>query len=150
MSLTIDVAGHAVSLALLTAAAAVLLWLAFAILSLASRTPQPKRGLRAAERNLIAGSVVLLVAWGYSFDAMSLLRGRSAESATPAATAEARGGSCALITTGMTTLQVGTTIGKADEVRNDEATRGPGAETWVYRTTRCSVSFLGGKVESVN
>jgi hypothetical protein len=49
----------------------------------------------------------------------------------------------------MAASDVESRLGKADEVRSDEKTRGPGAATWVYRGSRCAVHLLDEKVEMV-
>lgn len=152
MDFAIDIAGRHVPWTLLLLAVVALLWLVFVALSHFSRSSQPKSGLRSAERNLIICSVALLLAWGVAFDALSLVRSKSDDTDAAAAAAGASGskGTCYVLTTAMTASQVTAKIGKADEVRNDEKTRGPGAETWIYRGTRCTVAMLDGKVESVN
>jgi len=42
-------------------------------------------------------------------------------------------GTCASLSAAMSTDEVSAKIGKAAEVHNDEKTRGPGAETWIYK-----------------
>lgn len=136
-------------LPLLAAAAVVVLWLVLLLMSAFSRARHPDSGLRTSEHRLIFGSMVLAIAWGVAFDAKSLLssaRHISLQSTTPVAQAT---GSCALVTEGMSADEAGGKLGKPDEIRNDEKTRGPGAATWIYNGSRCAVRVLGGRVESV-
>jgi hypothetical protein len=148
--MTIDVAGYHLPLTLLVAAAVLLLWLVILLLSAFARKKHPEGGLRGSEHRLIVGSILLAVAWGVAFDAKTLLQSArrvSLESTIPSA-AQATG-SCALVTEGMDSTEAATKLGKADEVRNDERTRGPGAETWIYHGSRCAVHILAGKVETI-
>ena len=133
----------------LIAIAVVALWLAILLLSAVSRTKHPDGGLRSSEHRVIFASIALAIAWGIAFDAKSLLSSAqrvNLESATPAAQSN---GSCALVTEGMSSDEAGAKLGKPDSIRNDEKTRGPGAETWVYNGSRCAVHILAGKVETV-
>lgn len=151
MDFAFDIAGHHVPWTFLLLAVVALQWLVFVALSHFSRTAQPKSGMRGSERNLIISSVALLIAWGVTFDALSLVRSKSNDTETAVEGSQASSqGTCYVVTTDMTASQVTARIGKADEVRDDARTRGPGAETWVYRGTRCTVAMLDGKVESVN
>ncbi len=125
-------------------------WIVFVIGSFASRAKTPRTGLRSAERNLIVSSVLLVAVWLYTFG-MPLMPATAAHSADPSATAaKAATGSCASIDVGMNAAQVKERLGKADETRNDEATRGPGAAILIYRDSRCSIHLLDDKVELVD
>jgi hypothetical protein len=149
-SVIINIAGRHVPLTILLLAAAALPWLLFVAVSTFSRTPQPKGGMRASERNLVASSAVLLIAWCVAFDALALFHTRSATTEASAMGASSTSqDSCASVTADMSSSEVLAKIGKADEVRNDDRTRGPGAETWLYKASRCSVAMLDGKVEAV-
>ena len=151
MSFNIDIAGRHIPWTFLLLAAVALQWLAFAALSTFSRAKQPKTGMRASERNLIVSSAALLIAWAVAFDARSLIHTTSvATQASSIGGSSSSGGSCASLTADMSSNEVTAKIGKADEVRNDEKTRGPGAETWIYKASRCSVYLLDGKVEAVD
>ncbi|MGZ8811013.1 MAG: hypothetical protein ACXW29_07735, partial [Thermoanaerobaculia bacterium] len=58
-------------------------------------------------------------------------------------------GSCNSIRREMAIYQVEQNLGKADDVRSDEETRGPGAVVWIYRDSRCAVHMVEDKVEFV-
>ena len=150
MNATIDIAGRHVPWTLLLLAAAALQWLAFVASSAFARAPQPKRGMRTSERNLIVSSAVLLLAWCVTFDALTQLHLRStATQASAMGVSASTQDSCASLAAKMSSNEVLAKMGKSDVVRNDERTRGPGAETWLYKTSRCSVAMLDGKVEGV-
>ena len=137
---------------LFLAGAALLQWLVFAWLSTFSRAFWPKKGgMRKQEKMLIASSAVLLVGWIAAFDGWAFLMGRSGRKTVAASVIGTRQtGSCASLDTGMTAAEVEHRLGKADQVRPDEEVRGPGAVTWLYRSSRCSVHLLDGKVEVVD
>lgn len=58
-------------------------------------------------------------------------------------------GSCASIRNDMSRAEVTRRLGTADEIRNDEAVRGPGSSVLVYRDLRCAVHVLDDNVEFV-
>ncbi len=150
MNATINIAGRHVPWTLLLLAVAALQWLLFVAVSSFARAPQPKRGMRTSERNLIVSSGVLLLAWCVTFDALTLFHVRSgATQASAMGESSSTQASCASVVAQMSSSEVLAKVGKADEVRNDERTRGPGAETWLYKTSRCAVAMLDGKVEVV-
>lgn len=133
----------------IVALAVTAVWLATLLLSAVSRAKHPEDGLRRSEHHVIFASIALAIAWGVAFDAKSLLTSAqrvNLESATPVAQSN---GSCALVTEGMSADEAGAKLGKPDSIRNDEKTRGPGAETWVFNGSRCAVHILAGKVETV-
>src|SRR5260221_1643852 len=151
MNFTIDIAGRHVPWTLLLLAVVALLWVCVVAVSLFSRTQAPKKGLRTSERNLIAVSIFFAAAWGLAFDGLSLVHPapaatQAAMTGSPAATT----GSCASLAAGMSAADVTAKIGKADQVRNEEKTRGPGAETWIYTTSRCAVHLLDGGVQAID
>jgi hypothetical protein len=152
VNFTINIAGRHVPWTLLLLAVVALVWLVFAALSAFSKSGFPRGEMRTSERNLVISSVALLLAWGVAFDALSLVRTTSGATQASAIAIAKRttSGSCASLKSGMTAEEVTWAIGKADEVRNDEKMRGPGTETWLYRTSRCSVHLLDGKVEVVD
>ena len=127
--------------------AAELLWLAFAAWSVVSRESFPKRGFRRAEVMLLGASVVLALAWMTRFDPKAMWH-----SSTPVASASVvtPKGSCASLRAGMTRKEVESSMGRADEVRSEEETRGPGTTTMTYRASQCSVHLLDGKVELID
>jgi hypothetical protein len=50
----------------------------------------------------------------------------------------------------MTAAQVNARMGKPDRTTPDEETRGPGAVTLFYASSRCSIHLFDGKVEAVD
>ncbi|HEX8152047.1 MAG TPA: hypothetical protein VF698_02925 [Thermoanaerobaculia bacterium] len=115
-------------------------WIAFASLSAFSRNLRPRR--------LLASSVVFAVAWLLALDAPSLvLRAGKATQASVATTH--RAATCSAVTLGMSESEVESRLGKPDEVRGAEETRGPGAKTWVYRDSRCALQMFEGNVEFI-
>jgi len=136
-------------IALIVLAVAAAQWIVFVIISASSRAAHPKSGLRAHERNLIVSTALLFAAWLVAFDARALLRSKPKAETASTVTTYAGSGSCASIQTGMSATDVATKLGKPDDVRNDEKTRGPGAATWIYRGSRCAVHILDERVEMV-
>jgi hypothetical protein len=122
----------------------------FALISIVSRSPVPKRGMRNSERNLIVSTVLFASLWLAGFDARSLIHSFSA---TPHAEAAMVGrhssGSCASIARDMAATQVQKRLGEPDERKSDEETRGPGATIWIYRDSRCAVHLFDNKVEFI-
>ncbi len=123
-------------------AIAVAQWLVFAIIAFVSRA-------KTARRNLVISTAIFAIGWLIALDARSLVRSHHTQASTVAA-AKASAMSCSTIDTGMTSAEVQSRLGKADQVRSDEETRGPGAEAWVYRDSRCVVHLFDGKVEFVD
>jgi hypothetical protein len=129
---------------------AVVQWLAFAVISFASRAKTPKSGLRPSEWKLIGSSAALAVVWVLAFGVKpDALQFGGATAASAAAAGSAAKGSCASIEVGMRGDAVRERLGKPDEVRNDEETRGPGTSILVYRGSRCAVHLLDDRVEFV-
>jgi hypothetical protein len=149
VSFTIDIAGRHVPWTLLLAAIAALVCIVFIILSAFSKGKYPKSGMRATERNLLVSSIALAAAWLLAFDGLSLFRAKSAATEASAMANSGSTASCASLTTGMSSSQVTSKAGKPDQVINDEKTRGPGAETWIYKGSRCAVHLLDEKVQAV-
>jgi hypothetical protein len=126
-------------------------WLFFASSSAMSKAKFPKKGLRRSELLLIISSVVLAAGFAANIDASSLWqRDTITASASAAATSNAPLASCATVAAGMTTAEVTSRLGQADETRSDEETRGPGTSILVYRGSRCAVHLFEGRVEFVD
>ncbi|GEM_PF-1396426 len=126
---------------------AVAQWLLFALTSIVSRSPMPKGAkVRPPEKRLLISSAVLAGAW-------LLVFGMPEKSGTVAAAAIAPSsvhGSCSMLEPGMSAETVATKVGQPDEKKPDEEVRGPGAQTWVYRDSRCAVHLFDGKVEAID
>ncbi len=120
-------------------AIAIAQWLLFAAIAFFSRAT-------STGRNLIISSVIFAAGWLTALDARSLIHSRHVESRAIASRTSA---SCSVIDTGMTSADVQSRLGKADQVRSDEEIRGPRAEAWIYRDSRCVVHLFDGKVEFI-
>lgn len=131
-------------------AAAFAQWLFFAFRSLAAPA-KSKKLVRPTERNLLISSGVLMVAWLVAFlpPVLAASAGHTAAVQASLAGGSHSHGSCAAIGRKQTAGDVETKLGKPDEKLNDEAVRGPGATTWVYRDTRCAVHVIDGEVDFV-
>jgi hypothetical protein len=127
--------------------AAMVQWVAFAAISGLSRNPKPTRpGMRPAERNLLISTMAVVLLWAAAFAMASPKR------APVASASSAKSGSiasCATIHEGMDSATLSARLGKPDEVRPDEETRGPSASIWVYRDSRCAVHLFDDKVEFI-
>lgn len=99
---------------------------------------------------LTMSTLVLAAGWLFAFDGRSLLGAntKAAEASTIGATKHL--GSCAAIANDMTGDDVRRKLGPPDETRNDEAVRGPGSSTLIYRDLRCAVHLFDEKVELVD
>lgn len=130
---------------------ALLQWLAFVVISFISRERTPKSGLRSAEMKLIGSSGALALVWILAFGLKpDALHFGDATQASATASGAAAKGSCASIEVGMRADAVRERLGKPDEERNDEETRGPGTSILVYRNSRCAIHLLDGKVEFID
>lgn len=130
---------------------AVTQWLAFVAISAMVKTKAPKKGLRAVDRNLIVSTAVFLMMWLGALDVTGAWGPKSPVAVTEAAmTAKKPGASCVSIAVGMRESEVQQKMGKPDEIRPDEETRGPGAQMWIYRGSRCAVHLFEKKVEFVD
>jgi hypothetical protein len=137
----------AIALGFMALAGAV--WLIAIVVSIVSRAPQPKRGLRRSELAVIWLSLVFVASAAVARSATS--PGAKKEQAEPAATtAHVSRGTCASLKVGMKARDVRASMGEPDEVRSEEDVRGPEAEAWVYRASRCSVHVLSGKVDFID
>lgn len=139
------------TLPLIVLAIGVTQWLAFVGISAMAKAKAPKKGLRTVDRNLLVSTVAFLAMWLGALDVTGAWGPKSPAAVTEAGMAAAKpGASCATIAVGMRDAEVQTKMGRPDEVRADEETRGPGAETWVYRGARCAVHLFERKVEFVD
>ena len=138
-------------LPLIILAVAVLQWIAFVTISAMATTKAPKKGLRIVDRNLIFSTAAFLVLWLGALDVTGAWGPKSPSAVTEAAmAARTPGASCATIAVGMGEAEVRKKMGKPDEVRPDEETRGPGAQMLIYRGARCAVHLFEKKVEFVD
>ena len=117
-------------------------WVFFALRAM--RVPDgPKKAF-------LISSGVMFVAWMGAFLPPLLAEGNANKQALEASVAGSRThGSCAAVQPKDSALSVAKKLGKPDEKLNDEAIRGPGAVTWVYRDTRCAVHIIDNEVDFV-
>ena len=125
-------------------------WLIFAFRSFAAPATS-KKLMRPTERTFLISSGVLMVAWLAAFLPPVLAASTAKKSAIAKASVAGSQshGSCAAIATKEGAAEVESKLGKPDEKLNDEAVRGPGATTWVYRDTRCAVHVMDNEVDFV-
>jgi hypothetical protein len=150
MSSLVNIGPYSLTIARLLVIAGTAQLFLFGLMSIASRSPLPKRGMRTSERNLVLSTVLFAALWLVAFDARSLLRSLPR---TPRAEAAVMGrsssGSCATLARDMTAAQVQKRLGEPDERKSDEETRGPGSTIWIYRDSRCAVHLFDNKVEFI-
>jgi hypothetical protein len=94
---------------------------------------------------MLFGTAALAFGWIIAFGTPL----REKKLATEAAIIPGATASCASIRAGMTGAEVRAATGKPDEVRNEEAIRGPGSTAWIYKGSRCAVHLTDDKVELV-
>jgi hypothetical protein len=129
--------------------AATVVWLGAALVSAFSRVPFPRHGLRRSEKALFASTLLLFGAWAAQLDFERVLGMQSAVRASALPGAAATTGSCASVATSMSESEVTSRLGKPDERRANEETRGPGSTILIYRASRCTVHLYDGKVDFV-
>jgi hypothetical protein len=118
-------------------------WIVFLVMRLLYR------GIRPLDKPLLISSAIFAVAW------IAVLTPAMTSHDAPVATASttdvaAPQGSCASVSIGISARRASALMGKPDEVRSDEESRGPGAEMWIYRGSRCTVHVFDGLVEFVD
>src|ERR1043166_4600594 len=134
MSSLVNIGPYSLTIGRLLVIAGTAQLLLFALFSIASRSPVPKRGMRGSERNLLISTALFAALWLVGFDARSLLRSLPATPRAEASVlARSGSGSCATVARDMTAAQLQKRLGEPDERRSDEQTRGPGATIWIYR-----------------
>lgn len=140
--LAFQVAGVELPLPFVIAAVVALLWAVVALAAIIA----PVR----ARMPLAISTIVLAGAWGFAFDARSLVKSKAKVAEASTVSTARREGSCASIRTDMTGDQVRKKIGMPDEVRNDDKVRGPGSTVLIYKDLRCAVHLFEEKVEFVD
>lgn len=96
-------------------------------------------------KQMLFGTAALAFGWIIAFGTPL----REKKPATEAAIIPGSSASCAAIRTGMTAAEVRAATGQPDEVRDEEAIRGPGSTAWIYKGSRCAVHLTDDKVELV-
>jgi hypothetical protein len=133
---------------LAVAAIGVLQWLFVAVLATTTKETFPKTGLRRAEKNLVASSILLALTWIAQIDPAFLWSGTGPSAS--AASLNPAGSSCARVSPGMSVNELKKKMGEPTRSTPDEETRGPGAVTLYYDASRCAVHVFDGKVEFVD
>jgi len=106
-------------------------------------------GIRPLDKALLISSAIFAGAWiAVLTPALSPNNASVATASTIDAVAPQ--GSCASVSIGISARRASALMGKPDEVRSDEESRGPGAEMWIYRGSRCTVHVFDGLVEFVD
>jgi len=88
--------------------------------------------------------IVMTIAFGTAWFTGLLYKPKSATAQTTTST-----GSCISVKTGQSEQKVRELLGEPDEIRSAEEVRGPGAQVWIYRDSRCAVHYLLGNVISI-
>lgn len=131
------------SLSILTAVTAVVAVLWLLTLLLAAILPaRSGRGIRGVD----AFVIILTIAFGLAWFVGLLYTPQKAASQPATAT---RSSSCVSVKAGQPESKVRELMGEPDEIRPEEEVRGPGADVWIYRDSRCAVHYLAGNVISV-
>lgn len=144
-----SIAGVTVPWGIIVIVLATAQWVAFATFAARNRVKPPKHGLRPTERNLLLSTAAFTLLWAAAF----LVSSTGPKSAVAAASVTGSGrvqGSCSSLENGMNAADVRKKMGQPDEVRKDEETRGPGAEVWIYKTSRCAVHLFEQKIEFID
>lgn len=148
MSTTITLAGFTLTVAAIVIAAAAVQFVVMAATTLLSTEKLPKKGMRSADRRLAISAGVLALAWTAVFAASSdAAKTTHVEAGLAGSKVHA---SCSSIEAGMSDDVTQAKMGKPDEIRSDEETRGPGAKIWIYRDSRCAVHMLDDRVEFID
>lgn len=124
-------------------------WLVFVLLGL-RRAQAPHEPRRTANWPLVASSLMLAVVWVVALGGFSdLTREEAVSTAAVTRTGAVSQATCASIRTGMGTREVRETLGEPDEIVNEEQIRGPDAEQWTYRASRCSIHLVNEEVQFI-
>jgi hypothetical protein len=136
-----------IDIAVIVLAIAVAIWLVLAVMSLVSREKMPKLGLREVEKRLLGGTVFLALVWIIVFG--SALKAKKSDAVAASVLPSASNGSCASVRPGMNVRDAKSVAGEPDEIRSEEAVRGPGAKVWIYKGSRCAIHITNDLVELV-
>jgi hypothetical protein len=131
------------SFSILTAVTAVVATLWLLTLLVAAVLPARKngRGIRGVD----AFVIILTIAFGLAWFVGLLYTPQKVASQAVAT----RASSCVSVKVGQPESKVRELLGEPDEIRPEVEVRGPGADVWIYRDSRCAVHYLAGNVISV-
>ena len=124
-------------------------WLVTLAVSMISRAPQPKSGIRRSDLAAIAASFFFAMSVVFTMQAPAVESAATEDEGSPVVAAASRG-TCASIQLGMKAGEVERLLGEPDEMRSEEDVRGPQAQAWVYKASRCSVHMLAGRVDFID
>ncbi|MCM2315258.1 MAG: hypothetical protein NDJ92_08915 [Thermoanaerobaculia bacterium] len=136
-----------VALSLMAVAGAA--WFIAVAVSIVSRKPQPKTGHRGTDTVAVLASIGFALSVAFAVRAVTAPKKPSPEE-DAAIQASKQQGTCANLSLGMKAGEVRRLMGEPDELRSEEDVRGPDAEVWVYKTSRCSVHVLSGRVDFID
>lgn len=123
-------------------------WFIAVASSIVSRKPQPKTGHRGADTIAVLASIGFALSVAFAMRAVTTPKKPApGEAASQAAKQQ---GTCAYLSLGMKAGDVKRMMGEPDELRSEEDVRGPDAEVWVYKSSRCSVHVLSGRVDFID
>lgn len=148
MNTNLTIAGLSLTIATIVLAVAAAQFVLVALSTLLSREKLPRTGIRSADRRLAISAAVLALTWTGVFSASTSAPKAAHAQASMAGTTVHD--SCSSIEEGISADVTWTKLGKPDEVRPDEETRGPGAKIWIYRQSRCAVHMLDDQVEFID
>lgn len=89
--------------------------------------------------------IVMTIAFGTAWFTGLLYKRRTVTAQATSTSAR----SCVSVKTGQSEKKVRELLGEPDEIRTEAEVRGPGADVWIYRDSRCAVHYLLGNVISV-
>jgi hypothetical protein len=137
----IDVGPYSFSILTAVTAVVAAFWLVTLLLAAVLPAGRSGHGIRRVDVFVI----VLTVAFGLAWFA-GLLYTPPKSKSQPVTT---RSQSCVSVKVGQPESKVRELLGEPDEIRSDEEVRGPGADVWIYRDSRCAVHYMLGSVISV-
>ena len=137
----IDIGPYSLSPATVATAVVAVLWLVTLLLAAVFPADKTGYGIRRIDVFVIILAIAFGVAWfvGMLYSVPKTKRQQVAR----------RSASCVSVKTGQSEKKVREVLGSPDEIRSEEEVRGPGADVWIYRDSRCAVHYLAGSVISV-
>jgi hypothetical protein len=140
-----NIGGQQIPLSMLLLLALAAVWM-LALLAGIISWEKGRGRLRATD---IVVLVISLIAGGVWMFALLPREASATPAANEAAAVPKRIATCAVIEAGESESSVRKRLGDPDEIRSEEELRGPGADVWIYRDSRCAVHFISDRVESI-
>lgn len=138
----IDIGPYSFSIMTAVMAVVAAVWLLTLLLAAVLPANKKGHGLRRVDIFVIVFTIAFGTAWF-----AGMLSTRRAQASEVAST---RTRSCVSVKVGQSESKVRELLGEPDEIRAEEEVRGPGADVWIYRDSRCAVHTLSGTVISVD